>query len=467
MRRLSITAVIGLISLLSLVLVLPWIVEFGWVQRRLMAVGSRILAPGTVRFDHLRVSWTRPTEIDGLILIDAQGDDIVVSPRAHLSWNLREILVNRTDPVTLTLERANVDIERSSKGKVDLLETLKPILQDEPDRTLQIRVVDGKLRFRNEGLDEPFLADKANIDLDLNAFPRPIAWRMALERSAEGGPPGSVQITGSMSRKKQEGGMPEDLELSIKGDRWPWVYTGPKVTAHGFFAGSIEAREKSGELFVASDAKLLDLHAGGKALAGDEVDLEAVGLNGKLERRDGAWTADRLDVTSAIGTIRASGSYPPAGDRGGHLEGNVDLAALARQIPKTLHLREDLRVDKGTISLRVDATGDPGAAGQTIHATADLSGLTATHGKQTLVFRDPATLVARLNRRPESLALEQLDVQTPFMKATGQGRPGPRGRRHGDHRPRGRDPTAAGMGGPGSRRACGAGESRCSLSTSR
>ena len=214
-----------------------------------MAVGSRMLAPSEVRFDHLRVSWTRPTEIDGLVLRDAQGDDIVVSPRAYLSWNLRDILVSRPDPVTLTLDRAGVDIERSASGKVDLLETLKPILQDEPDRTLLIRVVDGRLRFRNEGLDEPFVADKANIDLDLNAFPRPVAWKMALERSGENGPPGSVQIEGNMSRQKRDDGAPENLELSIKGDRWPWAYTSPKLTARGAFGGTIDVeREGRGPL---------------------------------------------------------------------------------------------------------------------------------------------------------------------------------------------------------------------------
>ena len=421
LRWLLLAAVLGLIVLLALVLVLPWIVEVSWVQRRLVAVASRVLAPSSVRFDHLRVSWTRPTEIDGLVLRDAQGDDIVVSPRAHLSWNLREILLNRPDPLTLTLDQASVDIERSAAGTVDLLETLKPILKDEPDRTLLVRVVDGKLRFRSEGLDEPFLADKANIDLDLNAFPQPIAWRMALERSGESGPPGSVQIKGSMSRKKGDDGSPENLELSIKGDRWPWGYSSQKVTARGAFGGTIDVQEKSGELSLTSDATLLDLHATGAALSGDELHLDTVGLACKLDRRDGTWTADRLDVTSAIGSIKASGSYPPAGDRGGHLEGNIDLAALARQVPRALHLREDLRVDKGTVSLRADITGDPGAAGQTIHATAHLSDLTATHGTQTLTFRDPATLIARLNRQQESLTLEQLDVQTPFLKATGRG----------------------------------------------
>ena len=43
--------------------------------------------------------------------------------------NLWELLVTRPAAATLTLDSAAVDIERSGDGKVDLLETLKPILQ--------------------------------------------------------------------------------------------------------------------------------------------------------------------------------------------------------------------------------------------------------------------------------------------------------------------------------------------------
>src|SRR5262249_9557492 len=94
-RWLSIATAICLIVILAIALALPWIVELSWMQRGLMAVGCKILAPSSVRFDHLRVSWTRPTEIDGLVLRDARGDDIVAAPQAYVSWNLREILLSR------------------------------------------------------------------------------------------------------------------------------------------------------------------------------------------------------------------------------------------------------------------------------------------------------------------------------------------------------------------------------------
>jgi hypothetical protein len=164
-------------------------------QNAVLGRANRLLAPGGVRFDHLRVSWSRPTEIEGLVLRDPQGDEVVVAPRARWSWSLWEILVTRPGSSTLTLYQADLDIERSADGIVDLLESLKPILSDRPVRTLLIQVDEGKLRFRNQGQSVPFLADKANIGLDLNAYPQPITWGMALVRSVAAGEPGTVPTT--------------------------------------------------------------------------------------------------------------------------------------------------------------------------------------------------------------------------------------------------------------------------------
>ena len=241
MRWLFVAALGGLAGLLTLLLALPWIVEVPAMQRLLASLASRVLAPGAVRFEHLSVFWNRPTQINGLLLRDAQGDDIVASPQAHFSWSLRQILLTRPKSATLTLDHAAVDIERSASGRVDLLETLKPILEDEPDLTLLVRVVNGTLRFRDEGLQEPFRADKANIELDLNAYPQPIAWRMKLERAGADPEPGRVQILGHMSREKETGSLPEDLELAINGNHWPWAYSNDRINARGAFNGTIDA----------------------------------------------------------------------------------------------------------------------------------------------------------------------------------------------------------------------------------
>ncbi|MGC8642454.1 MAG: hypothetical protein ACP5XB_21545 [Isosphaeraceae bacterium] len=423
LRRLSLILIVGLVCVLALVAALPWIVETPIVQRRLAAAASRVLAPAEVRFDHLRVFWSRPIEIANLVLRDAQGDDIVSSPTAHLSWNLRETLLSRPDPVTLTLDHAIVDIERLADGTFDLLETLRPILKDEPDRTILVRVVDGTLRFRAAGLNEPFYADKANIDLDLNAYPQPNAWRLKLERAVANAAPGTVQITGSVGRKKGENGRPEDLELKVVGERWPWVFTRDDLQARGGFTGTIAALRKSGKVTVEGDAKLVDLAATGKALSGDEVRLETVTLGLNLNRSKGVWTADRLDVASSLGKLSAKGSYPPAGERGGRIEGKLDLAALAAQIPRALRLGKDIRVEKGALELHAEITGAAGQSARSLNIKVGLSDLQARQGARTLSLRDPATLAvrARIAHEFERLELSELAVVTPYGRLEGSG----------------------------------------------
>jgi translocation and assembly module TamB len=400
---------------------LPWIVSLGPVQRQLTVQANRLMAPGSVRFDRLRVSWSRPTEIEGLVLRDAQGDDIVAGPKVQFGWNLWEILVTRPATGMLILDRADVSIERFADGRIDLLETLRPIISDRPKRTVLIRVVEGALRFRIEGLNEPIVADSANIELDLNAYPGPVAWRMKLARTIGRDQPGHVQVDGSMSRQKAENGLPVELALAIKGHKWPWAYARPGIDARGIFDGKIDARQAVGKWSLAGDVQLHDLVATGSALAGDTPRLESVVAVWKADKTDEGWLVERLDVTSPLGAIKASGSMPPVGGRGAHVEGNLDLAALARQIPSTLRLHEDIRVEQGSVQLQADVTGDAAAKGQTIHATARLAGLEAKRGGQTLAFHDPATLAATLQRRADALILEELEIETPFLTATGKG----------------------------------------------
>ncbi|QEH38289.1 hypothetical protein OJF2_68870 [Aquisphaera giovannonii] len=422
-RWLAIGAAVAVAGLALLVLAIPWIVGMPWMQRRLAAAGSRYLAPGAVDFDRLRVSWFGRTEIENLALIDPQGDRVVVAPRALVDWSLKEILVTQPKVLTLTLDHAAVDVERSESGAIDLLDTLRPILSDEPVRDILVRVRDGSLRFRDAHLSEPFHADRADIDLDLNAAPRPIAWRLDLEQDRDSGGPGKLDIRGRAGRAPEAGGGPGDIELAVRADRWPWVVSRPDLRAGGELDGTIDVAHGQGRTAASADVRLLGVRAGGSRLSGDELSLDAVGLVGKVSREGPTWTAEAIDLSLPFAKAHATGSYPPAGDRGGRVEASLDLPGLARQLPHTLRLREGLKIEKGSVALLADVQGDPAGPGQAISADIRLADLAARRGEQLLTFPDPATFLAKLRRASGSFSLDQLDVKTPFLTATGKGDP--------------------------------------------
>ncbi|MDR3621055.1 MAG: hypothetical protein P4L85_17015 [Paludisphaera borealis] len=405
---------------------LPWIAGTPFAKHRIEAFANQILAPGGVAFDRVRLSWFRPTEIDGPTLIDPQGDKIVSAPSGTFSWSLWQILFARPMVGTLALHHGAVDLERSADGTVDLLQTLKPILKDKPERTIQVRLDDATLRFRQEGLADPFYADKADIEIDLARYPEPISWNLKLARTTDASGPGTMGIEGHIGHD-DVGGPPRNAALAVKADNWPWRFTQPDLHATGVFTGSLAAQLVDGVATAEGDAAILNLVVGGDKLSGDELKQDKIQIGWKVEGRDGSYKADRFTLDAPVATLSAAGVFPPAADQQAKVEGRVDLAALAGQLRRTLRLQDDLKLDKGTVEIlaeakaRSDEETKAKGPGQRINVTAKLAELAATKGGRAITWKDPATLIARLDRSADSLSLDQLDVQTPFLTATGQG----------------------------------------------
>ena len=197
-RRWRLPLLVCLSIAAALIAALPWMLRLADRTRRLAAAANAILAPSSVEYGSIRLSWFQPTLIENVVLRDAQGDPVLTAPRAVFQWNLWQILVARPSHVTLTIERGDLDIERFADGTVDLLETLKPVIAEHPRTRLVIRVVHGRLRFRDPAFPEPVIADHADIMLDLSRDSEPITWRFRLNwRQRQGTARRVLRTTGS------------------------------------------------------------------------------------------------------------------------------------------------------------------------------------------------------------------------------------------------------------------------------
>ncbi len=86
-----------------------------------------------------------------------------------------------------------------------------------------------------------------------------------------------------------------------------------------------------------------------------------------------------------------------------------------------MQLRDGLRVEQGTAQLNADLVSDPDGQTQIGNVTAKVTDLSARRGSKTLTLRDPATLIAKIRLRQTELQLQRLEVQTPYLKVSGQG----------------------------------------------
>ncbi len=307
---------------------LPWIVRLPAVHRRLAAYANSVLAPGSVEFSPMRLSWFRPTEVPDVTLRDAEGDAVLVAARLTFELGLWQMLVTRPRVAHVNLAGAKLDIERRPDGTIDLHETLKPLVPEHPKYQILIHLENSRVRLRDRLLGEPFLADDLDVRIDMGRGDEPISWKIAMAPDEALGQSGRLEIEGSYSRARIDGSGRHDTNVTIKGSSWPFAVAndGLGIKCRCVLEGRVDAQLQSGVWLVKGDTKLRGLALRAPGLA-EAIRLDAVSAGWDLKGRESGWLVNRLALESSLGSLRAEGSvYDPHSDR-------LDLTKLAVTLP--------------------------------------------------------------------------------------------------------------------------------------
>jgi translocation and assembly module TamB len=422
-RRLRLLLIVGaalVVVPLVLAAALPWWLGTPPARRWLLARANRALQPARLEFRSIRFSWFGPTRLSGFVLRDAEGEPVVKAPAATWDRTLGQILIDRPRLGTLTLAGAALDIERRADGTVDLYEAIRPVLGRDPRTDLHIRVPDGRLRLRVAGQPVPVTAEKADLRLDLPAAPSDLMWRLRLENGA--GPQAqALELRGEYQRWGGKGRPSGDLAVDIQGKSWPWAVSLRGVDAAGRLDGALAVARQSGRWSVSGRTDMTHVEAAGALLAGDRLRLDRIAGTWDLAQTPTGWAVRRLDLTSPLGTLKAVGALPASTPDGARLEGTLDLAAVAAQLPHLLRIREGVVLERGGAHVRVEGKTEAGK--ETWDLSARISDLHARNRDRSFTLRDPATLGARLASTRQRLAVEELSVETPFLKLKGREMP--------------------------------------------
>jgi translocation and assembly module TamB len=412
----------GLLVLLALVALVPWALSTPPGQRWLLSGANRALAPGggRIAWTTLRLSWFGPMRLTGLVLRDAQGEPVVAAPGATLDRTLVQLLFDRPRFGTLVLQNAALDIEQRPDGTVDLYETIKPILRYDPQTHLKVVVAHGQLRFRSGLLAEPLSAEQLDVVLEVGPAPQPITWRLDLMQPPPRGVQGSaatLAIGGRYDRWWQRDPSPKDLEVTIAGAHWPWAWAvdSAGLSARGVLDGALAFRRRAGLWSSTGDATVKAFEASGPRLAGDRLRLDRITGAWDLEKTGQAWVVRRLDLKSPVAALTAAGTLPAPPGTTSKIEGSLDLAALAAQLPHALRLRPGIVLESGTARLQAESRPDAW------EVDARVSDLRARDGDRAFTLESPATLKAHVQTRQGAWALQRLEIHTVFLDATGEG----------------------------------------------
>ncbi|WZO99847.1 hypothetical protein EP7_001461 [Isosphaeraceae bacterium EP7] len=412
----------GLIA--ALAVALPWIIAAGPVKRLLLSQANAALAPGGLRFESFEPSWFGPAVIKNLALLGPQGQPVVQA--AHATWdrNLAQILFDRPRYGTLKLKAAKLDVERKADATLDIFEAIRGALRPNPALDLTIVVEGGTLRLRAPELGNPVEAARADVSLHIAAAPAPLAFSVELvEGPGVAGDPlgsGTLAVRGELDRWHPHPGEPPDLHVNATGRGWPIDLTSETQTARARFDGQARVDRKAGRLATSGDASLRDLELAGPRLHGDFPRLDRLAAVWDVAREPEGWTARRLDVDSAIVHLSASGPLPPREGRSTDARGQLDLAQLARQFPRTLRLRPDLVVERGLAEFDLHAQTRPDDPSPW-KFEARVGDLVTRIGDTSIRQREPATLALMIARGAEGLAVDEFTVKSPILNASGRG----------------------------------------------
>ena len=218
-----------------------------------------------------------------------------------------------------------------------------------------------------------------------------------------------------------------NLHLELTAQRWPIDARTDQLDARGMLDGSVILDRASEQWGSAGNLRLDSASVTGELLRGDTVRPGLVTVVWDGKKRGQGWVIRRLNVDSLLGSIRGEGSLdsnlalttpsvePP------RIEGQLNLAALAQQLPKMLRLpsRPGLTVAEGTARILIET---PTANRATIRTEATINDLVARDGDRRLTLLDPLTLVAEIVPSEESVTIDHLTARSGFGTASVSGR---------------------------------------------
>ncbi len=410
--------VIGLIAL-------PALVRTAWMRGQILTRINAALAPGRLNVERFDVSWTGPTRLVGFELIAPDGARVAEAPVAELNQSLGALLLGRRGPTVLLLDHAALAIRRGSDGRLDLVGALQSVIaHPDPTRDLTVRITHGSLVVRGDKLAEPITAQTADLDLHIPPSPQALTWHLDLGHETGG----SIVARGELNRWTARDQDPSraNIQLDVEAKRWPVRLQTDGITASGQLDGTIELARQTERWQSVGNLRFADGSLTGKVLAGDTLTPGLVTLvwDGK-QQTAGGWSIRRLTLDAALGSVRAEGSLAAnlgldaTSGEAPRIEGRLDLAALARQIPHALRLRPGLVVEAGTARFVVES---PAADRTLIRSEATVADLAARDGDRRLTLLDPATFTAEVVRAGSDFTIRKLIARTAFGTASASGR---------------------------------------------
>ncbi len=404
-----------------------------------------------VQMDSLSLGWLSGIRVKGLILKDDKGNVLAEVAELKSDKALYELALSSSNlgKFRVSDPKANVVLRADGSNWEDFLNQLPKSKASEKSEStpvqFQLEVVRGTVNLDDQIAGKQWTVDGLMVEVDWPATnDKPRTGKLSAAVRAAGQQPAAIA--------------PGDLQAEFT-----W-----QPSATGLGAGQVQLKANSIALDISQGALRragLDVQAAGalttdlqyafsrdaqdhqihlkrltapqlavasaRYLSTDQPRVTIEGGQGQIQLAGGKLTVVGLDVRSNILQISGSGQAAVseltnaatggalAGDSQLQLTGQLDLAALAAQLPATLHLKNDTRITSGRVNLGLISRPEP--TGRLWQAGLQTDNLVAEAGGRRVQWDEPLKLEAIARQSPTGVTIEQLVGKASFFDLKGSG----------------------------------------------
>jgi translocation and assembly module TamB len=450
-RRLA----IALAGYALLMWVLPILLAWTPLRNRPLAMALPGLN-GTITAGGASLGWFSPVVYTDVEIRDPADNLLVSAAAIRTEKTLLQLALSQTDLGTIRIEQPNVALEMRPNGS-NAEDVLLPFLNSGGGGgplTVGLDFVEGTINLYDVAADRKWKIEQFQTSLRLEPKnPVPLECSISGNAIIDQKPAhfsvaykerGQESLAASQSAAPASG--PVEVQAQIEPLPMEMFRTLvarflPDAQVSGLLSGKLQystepaasnAPGAEPKTVVAGQVRVDGLDLSAAALGGDRLRLAVLQVPCQI-----AWQGRQIDIQQLaiecdVGRLSVTGAttWPDTAAKRSlanwlresfTVEGNLDVARLARLLPETLHVRQDIQINSGTVQLALSSAGNSGSHRWT--GQLQTSNLMATSAGRPVTWNQPVSINLAAHDTLTGPVVEKLDCQSSFVRLTASGTP--------------------------------------------
>ena len=397
---------------------------------------------GNIVVDKISTGWFSPTAVSGVTVLDESGQPLVTVDKVITTKSLYGFATAGNDYGSIEIESPKIYLQLRPDGS-NLEDAIAEYMQptDEPATDLPhllLKVNQGEVHIASTTDPRTTLIHNLNINSEIAGQTAAVIAEVDCAAETTGEPGGTLQLKLALDAGSKQVVI-DNGTCQLQTQSVPVAAVVPVLQrvlgpcdAVGRIDGNADLQFSNSGNGIAANLDRLTVtqfaFVSPEYLQNDQITLERLAANGQIQFASNAIQAVNFETNADFGSVTSNGQIDlaqlatlAAPDEASPEEftahGEVELAKIARMLPETLGLHQDLTVESGKVTFDVSTRAESGVRRLIVDTQA--ANLTARRGGQLLNWHQPLRVTARVAQSNDGIMLENVRAESDFVTVVG------------------------------------------------